>query len=77
MELNASVDAKKKSPSPCCPHEETLQSWLSKVCPVKSLIRQHKCAGRSESSLGARPKVHFLTLQLILPYITEFREKVW
>ena len=35
-----------------CPHEETLHSWLSKMRPVKILIRLRKCAGWSESSLG-------------------------
>ena len=51
MELNASVDAKKMRVfvAPM----KTSQSWLSKMCPVKSLIRLHKCAGRSKSSLGA------------------------
>ena len=34
------------------PHEETLYSWLSKMHPVKILIRLHECAGWSESSLG-------------------------
>ena len=36
-----------------CPHEETLHPWLSKICPVKILIRLRECAGWSESSLGA------------------------
>ena len=37
-----------------CPHEESLQSWLSKMRPVKILIRMHEYADWSESSLGAR-----------------------
>ena len=37
----------------CCPHEETLHPWLSKMHPVKIPIRLHKCTGSSESSLGA------------------------
>ena len=37
----------------CCPHEETLHPWLSKIRPVKVLIRLRECAGWSESSLGA------------------------
>ena len=36
-----------------CPHEETLRPWLSKMCPVRILISLRKCAGWSESSLGA------------------------
>ena len=35
------------------PHEEALPPWLSKMRPVEILIRLRKCAGRSESSLGA------------------------
>ena len=34
-----------------CMHQENLQPWLSKMCPVKILIRLYKCAGRSESLL--------------------------
>ena len=30
-----------------------LHPWLSKICPVKILIRLSKCTGWSESSLGA------------------------
>ena len=33
--------------------QETLHPWLSKMCPVKILIRLRKCAVWSESSLGA------------------------
>ena len=36
-----------------CPHEKTLHPWLSKMCQGKILIRLRKCAGWSESSLGA------------------------
>ena len=36
-----------------CPHEETLHPWLSKMRPVKILIRLHECAVWSESSLDA------------------------
>ena len=28
----------------CCPHEETLQQLLSKMRPIKILIRLRKCA---------------------------------
>ena len=35
-----------------CPHEETLHPWLSKMRPVRILIRQRECAGWSDSSLG-------------------------
>ena len=35
------------------PHEETLHPWLSKMHPVKILIRLRECAGWSESWLGA------------------------
>ena len=35
------------------PHEETLRPLLSKMCPVKILIRLRECAGWSKSSLGA------------------------
>ena len=28
-----------------CPHEETLHPWLSKMRPVKILIRLRECAG--------------------------------
>ena len=27
-----------------CPHEETLHTWLSKIRPVKILIRLRECA---------------------------------
>ena len=40
-------------------------SLLSKMCPVKILIRLHKCAGWSESSLSTCSKVCYLTLRLI------------
>ena len=36
-----------------CLYEETLHHWLSKMRPVKILIRLPECAGRSEYSLGA------------------------
>ena len=36
-----------------CRQEGTLHHWLSKMCPVKILIRLRECAGWSESSLGA------------------------
>ena len=36
-----------------CPHEETLHPWLSKMRPVKILIRLRKCADWSESLLCA------------------------
>ena len=44
-----------------CPHDETLQPWLSKMRPVKILIRLRICifAGRT------CPKVSFVTLWLI------------
>ena len=48
-----------------CPHEETLNPCLSKMRRVKILIRLRECAGWSESSLCARPKVLFLTLRFI------------
>ena len=34
--------------------KKTLHPWLSKMCPVKILIRLRECAGWSESSLGAQ-----------------------
>ena len=37
----------------CCHQEETLHPWLSKLRPVKILIRLRECAVWSESSLGA------------------------
>ena len=40
-------------PSLLCPHEDTLYSWLSKMRPVKLLIRLCECTGWYESSLGA------------------------
>ena len=36
-----------------CPREETSNPWLSKMHPVKILIRLCECSGWSESSLGA------------------------
>ena len=36
----------------CCPRKETLPSWLSKMRPVKILIRLCECGGCSESSLS-------------------------
>ena len=47
-----------------CPHEEILYPLLSKMHPVTILIRLCEWAGWFESSLGARPKVRFLTLWL-------------
>ena len=35
-----------------CPHEDTLHPCLSKMWPVKILIRLRECPGWSESSLG-------------------------
>ena len=40
----------------CCPHEETLPLRMSKMRPVKILIRLCEYAGWSESSLGAHVK---------------------
>ena len=40
-----------------CSHEETLHAWLSKISPVKILIRLHVGAGWSESLLGTRLKI--------------------
>ena len=42
-----------------CPHEETLHPSLSRMCPVKILIRLRECAGWSESSLGAHIRRYF------------------
>ena len=47
------------------PHAETLHRWLSKMCPVRIPIRLCECASWSDSSLGTRPKVCFLTLRFI------------
>ena len=43
-----------------CPHEETLHPWLSKMHPVKILIRPCECAGWSESLLGAHVQRYFI-----------------
>ena len=40
-----------------------LDHWLSTDCPSKSLVRLRR-TGWSESSLGARPKVPFITLRV-------------
>ena len=40
-------------------HETTLHTWLSKVHPVKSLIRLRECAVWSESTLGAYFRRYF------------------
>ena len=37
-----------------CSYEETLHLCMSKMCPVKILIRLCECAGWFESSLGAQ-----------------------
>ena len=37
----------------CCAHEETLHPRLSKMSPVRILIRLHECAGWSEFLLGS------------------------
>ena len=37
----------------CCRHEKTLHPWVCKMHSVKILIRLCKCAGWSESLLGA------------------------
>ena len=36
----------------CCPHVETLQSWLPQMRPGKILISLRQCADWSESGLG-------------------------
>ena len=50
----------------CCPHKKILHPWLSKMCPVKILIRlrMHRqiLAGRTS------PKVCFLTLGAYIFY---------
>ena len=47
-----------------CPHEETLHSWLSKMCPVKILIRwMHKLIWIFTGCTCQ--KVSFLMLQVI------------
>ena len=43
-------------------YEETSHLWLSKMCPVKILIRLRKCEVWSESSLGHMSEGHFLML---------------
>ena len=43
-----------------CPHEDTLQPWLPKLCPVKILFRLRECAVWSESSLGAHVRKYFI-----------------
>ena len=48
-----------------CLHEEILHPWLSKMHPVKILIRFCKCMGWSESLLGARLNVHSLMIWLL------------
>ena len=59
-----------------CLHEETLHSWLSKMHPVKILIRLCKCAGWSESVLGTHDQryifwcfffSHILWIQIKFP----------
>ena len=42
-----------------CPHEETLHPWLSKMRPVKILIRLRECAGWSEFLLGRHIRMYF------------------
>ena len=57
-----------------CPHEETLHPWLSKMRPVKTLIRLRECAGWSETSQGALIRRYvFLTLRVILWTLREVR----
>ena len=48
-----------------CPHEETLHSWLSKMRPVRVLIRLRECAGWSESSRSAHKRFLALRLKLL------------
>ena len=49
------------------PHEDTLYPWLSKMYPVKILIRLRECAVWSESSLGAHEWSYVFWHMLISP----------
>ena len=55
-----------------CQQEETLHSWLSKMCPVKILITLRECTGWSESSLGTHVWTHFF-LTSRLKYIHYYK----
>ena len=54
-----------------CPHEETLNRWLSKMRPAKILIRLCECVGLFESSLGkgkvSDVAVHFFFVVFVSP----------
>ena len=41
-----------------CPHEQTLQPWLSQMRPVKILIRLCECTVWSKSSLGVQVRMY-------------------
>ena len=45
-----------------CPHKEILGPWLSRMHPVKILLRLRECAGWSESSLDAHVCLRFYGL---------------
>ena len=51
--LKSSCPSSQSDQSLHCLHEETLHLWLSKMHSVKILMGLQKCAGWSESSLGA------------------------
>ena len=57
------------------PHEETLHPWLSKMCPVKILIRLRECAVWSESSLVARARRYIFWTSERLKYW--YRKPEW
>ena len=56
----------------CCLHEETLHTWLSKMHPMKILIRLCKCTVWSESSLGAHVQRYVCWQYNVIPFFKCF-----
>ena len=56
-----------------CRQEETFYPWLSKMHPVKILVKLREC---TDFALSTCPKVNFLTLRLVIqstPVISNFK----
>ena len=61
-----------------CLHEEALRRWLSKMRPVKILIRLRECAVWSESSLCAHVQRYLFScyVKSRTPYTHTFRSRI-
>ena len=55
----------------CCPHEETLHPWLSRMRTTKIPIRLRECAGWSEASLGAHVRRYVFDVMAHIGFFTQ------